>query len=143
MSEETKPPFELKFGQDAITGLRNATLLINKGFPQQYCGEYLFKEWNYGEKLQVELDAENINTIRQKELQNKLANNPNDENLKDHLAKQNIPTLILLQTITTIRKSPTKLETIEDFEAIPGRLGTLLANIAGFLNMSPTEEKKS
>ena len=146
MNDEVKLPYELKFSQDALTGLRSATLIINSGFPKQYLGEYVLKEWNYGEKLKVELEAENIRAIKLMGIQNKLADNPSDSKLKtekERLEKQDVEALIVLQTLTTIRKSPTKLETIEDYNALPGRLGTLLTNIAGYLNISPDEEKKS
>lgn len=123
LSKETvdvKPPYELKFSQDGLTGLREATLAIYLGFPDKYLGEYAFKEWNYGEKLNVELEAS-----------------------KQSPEKMDVTLLIVLQTLITLRKSPISLKTVEDYKNLPGRLGTLLTNIASFLNLSPSEEKKS
>lgn len=143
--EETKPPFELSLKTDSATGLRDATLVLHRGFPKKFLGEYKFKEWTYGEKLRVELDAENIRLMKARQLQQQIANTPNDSTLQTKLDKmqlQDPESLIILQTLTTIRQAPTKLETIEEFSALPGRIGTLLTNVAGYLNINPDEEKK-
>lgn len=145
VEEEVNPPFELHTEQDSVTGLRSATLKVNTGFPKQYLGTYKFKEWTYGEKINVELDAENVRLIQIRELQAQLADNPDDVKLKgklESLKVRNVDTYIILQTLTTLRSAPLELETIEQFNALPGRVGTLLSNVAGHIDLAPDEEKK-
>ena len=137
------PQYRLDLGYDASAGLHTAELIIDNGFPEDLLGEYIFREWTYGEKLSVELEAERVRLNKLSVLQ--AVKEPDEETQKKIEALENrmdTETYVILQTITTVKKSPMKLEGIEQFKALPGRFGTLLVNIASYLNLTPTSEKK-
>ncbi len=116
--------FDLKLGFDEARGLRTAELVMKKGFPEKYLGKYFLREWTYGEKLYAEIEAEKIKAVK-------------------GVDEKDIQPFIALQVLATVRESPVKLGSYEDVCGLPGRVGTLLANICGYLNMAPDEEKKS
>ena len=122
-STTVKPDIlDVKTGYDEPTGLRTVELTIRAGFPEKYIGKYMFREWSYGEKIRVELEVE-----------------------KEFPAKE--PDMILKgermigkEVKVTLRSSPIP---IDDIFTLPGRLGTILANVTGYVNVTPDEEKKS
>ncbi len=113
-----EPAYILNLSSDPVSGLRNAELTLNRNFPKQYLGTYLFNEWTYGEKLTVELAV------------------PPDED-----GKRDIEKFIVLETTSVLRKAPFEIK-YDIVKALPGRLGTLLSNIATYVDAYTEEEKK-
>ena len=152
MSE--KQPYKLEYEHDSATGLRTAILTLYNGFPEMYLGKYVMTEWTYGEKVHAEMQCEQFRIDKIVSIKadvEKARKTPNNTTVIKDLEFQlkrldsgvDTESFILVQTMICLKESPLTINgNVDNIKRLPGRLGTMLSNITGYLCLAPDEEKK-